>query len=56
MIKYIPASISVLSLETASQLLTGSVTKVPVSVQNVAVAPMEDGFEDQGGFQDISFD
>lgn len=53
---YTCPDIEVHTLETKSCFLIGSVTKITIKPGNVTVADFSDGFADQGGFKDLSFD
>lgn len=56
--KYISATVSYVTVESGTPILTGSVTKTPLKLGNVTVEPYQSGFEDSAGndFATISFD
>lgn len=54
--RYEKPSLSPLSMAQTESILEGSDTNKPMKVQNVTVEDYHDGFETQGGFQEITFD
>lgn len=53
---YIRPDLNVFELEAQNGFLKGSVTDVKIRVSQVKVEDFQDGFEEIGGFKDISFD
>lgn len=47
---------SLVFASTTSSILKGSVSSVSIAIDNVTVEDYKDGFESQGGFEEINFD
>lgn len=54
--KYEKPSFEIIGVDMENGFLTGSITDCKVEVKSVKVQEFQDGFADEGGFKDITFD
>ena len=54
--EYKKLGINLFYIDFESAILAGSETDAAMKMNTVEVAPYTDGFESEGGFQEISFD
>lgn len=45
-----------LKVEISNKILKGSITKIPIRIQDVSVEEFKNGFTTEEGFKEINFD
>lgn len=54
--KYTKMEMTQVGIELSGILMKGSLTSVPIKVNEVSVEDFKDGFASDGGFQELNFD